>query len=87
MKVNKHMIPIMPLWLSFYENEIIGKIQDKYNLTELQALKKFLNSQTYKMLADISLEMWDFPPAAIFNMWEAEIVTGKPQNSIYLRSS
>lgn len=51
MRINKSMISVMPLWLSFYENKIIGKIKDKYNLTELQALKKFLNSQTYQMLA------------------------------------
>ena len=86
MRINKSMISVMPLWLSFYENKIIGKIKDKYNLTELQALKEFLNSQTYQMLANISLEMWDFSPKAIFDMFENEIMTGKPQNSIYLRN-
>ena len=41
MRINKSMISAMPLQLSFYENKIIGKIKDKYNLTELQALKNF----------------------------------------------
>lgn len=80
------MIPVMPIWLSFYENNIISKIKNKYKLTELEALKKFLNSKTYQMLADISLEMWDFSPKAIFDMFENEMMTGKPQNSIYLRN-
>ena len=38
------------------------------------------------MLANISLEMWDFSPKAIFDMFENEIMNGKPQNSIYLRN-
>lgn len=80
------MIPVMPIWLSFYENNIISKIKNKYKLTELEALKKFLNSKTYQMLADISLEMWEFSPNAIFDMFESEIVTGKPQNSFYLQN-
>ena len=80
------MIPVMPIWLSFYENNIISKIKNKYKLTELEALKKFLNSKTYQMLADISLEMWKFSPNAIFDMFESEIVTGQPLNSFYLQN-
>ena len=38
------------------------------------------------MLADISLEMWDFSPNAIFDMFESEIVTEKPQNFFYLQN-
>lgn len=79
------MISVMPLWLSFYENKIIGKIKDKYNLTELQALKNF-KFANLSDVSNISLEMWDFSPKAIFDMFENEIMTGKPQNSIYLRN-
>lgn len=45
-----------------------------------------MNFKTYQMLADISLEMWNFSPNAIFDMFESEIVTGKPQNSFYLQN-
>ena len=41
--------------------------------------------QTYKMLANPELEMWDFSPFGIFDMWEAEQVTGNPRNSLYIR--
>ena len=41
MRINKSMISVMPIWLRLYENKIIGKIKDIYNLTELQALKNF----------------------------------------------
>ncbi len=45
----------------------------------------FLNSQTYRMLANPAMEMWQFGPAGIFDMWESERVTGTPQGSAYLR--
>jgi hypothetical protein len=38
------------------------------------------------MLADSELEMWDFAPPAIFDIWETEQITGEPRNSQYLRS-
>lgn len=51
----------------------------------MQALRIFLNSETYKLLSDAELEMWEFGPAAIFDMWENEKITGNPRNSLYLR--
>ena len=38
------------------------------------------------MLINSELEMWEFSPLAILDMWENEKITGKPQNSGYLRS-
>jgi hypothetical protein len=37
------------------------------------------------MLTDEELEMWDFISFGIFNMWEAEQITGNPRNSLYIR--
>lgn len=48
-------------------------------------MRSFIFSKTYKMLSDSELEMWDFSPFGIFDMWEAEQVTGDPRNSLYLR--
>lgn len=61
-------------------------ISKKCNLSEIDGLRKFLNSETYKMLCDDSLEMWEFCPIALFDMWENEIATGNPRNSFYLRN-
>lgn len=37
------------------------------------------------MLSDEKLQMWEFSPSEIFDMWENEQITGTPQNSLYLR--
>ena len=51
----------------------------------MDALRRFWKSETYQMLTDDSLEMWDFSPMGIFDMWENEQITGTPQTSLYLR--
>ena len=66
--------------------EISLLISKKCNLSEFDGLRIFLNSETYKMLCDDSLEMWEFSPIALFDMWENEIATGNPRNSLYLRN-
>lgn len=60
-------------------------ITEKYNMEPMTSLRKFLFSKTYQMLSDPELEMWDFSPFGIFDMWESEQITGSPQNSLYLR--
>ena len=75
----------MPLFLDYYDREIITMITEKYGYSYMEALKKFLNSKTYNMLRDIELEMWEFGCPAIFEMWECEQITGSPLQSSYLR--
>lgn len=79
------MINEMPYILSFYDEKVSQMIVEKYGIEPLAALRRFLLSKTYKMLADTELEMWDFSPFGIFDMWEAEQITGDPRNSLYLR--
>ena len=71
--------------LSFYNEKVSQMIVNKYGVEPLSALRKFLFSETYRMLTDVELEMWDFSPFGIFDMWEAEQITGDPRNSLYLR--
>lgn len=73
-------------YLRYYDKEIVNKINEKYNIPYMEAFNKFVNSKTYAMLEDKNLAMYEFAPLAIFDMWENEIITGTPQNSIYLRS-
>ena len=75
-----------PFVLAYYDREIVKRICEKHGLSVLDAYRKFLFSETYAMLRDPALEMWDFGCVGIFDMWEAERVTGDPRNSIYLRS-
>ncbi len=72
--------------LDYYDKKVIQRIMDKYNMEQMDAARAFLTSETHAMLEDAEMEMWEFSEAAIFDMWEAEKVTGDPRNSEYLRS-
>lgn len=75
----------IPFILAYYNKEITNKINNKYGIEPLEALRMFISSKTYKMLSDEKLEMWEFSPIGIFDMWESEQITGDPRNSLYLR--
>lgn len=81
------MKEVMALFLDYYDKEIIKMIVEKYDYTYMEALKKFLNSETYRMLKNVKLEMWEFGYPAIFDMWECEQITGSPLSSSYLRTN
>ncbi len=72
--------------LIYYDIEIIKKMIEKYNMSDMDSFKTFVHSKTYKMLENQELEMYEYGVPAIFDMWESERVTGTPQNSVYLRS-
>ena len=71
--------------LDFYDKQVAEMIKEKYGFAPMQSLRMFVTSETYNMLSDPSLEMWQFAPAGIFDMWESERITGDPRNSLYLR--
>ena len=79
------MRTVFTIILAYYDKEVIKMIREKYGLDEWSALRRFLQSETYAMLSDPSLEMWDFGYPAIFDMWETEQITGDPRNSVYIR--
>ncbi len=68
-----------------YTRDVTKMICTKYGFDEDAAMRKFLFSETYRMLCAIELEMWEFSPRAIFEMWECEQITGDPRNSDYIR--
>lgn len=75
----------LPFILQFYDNEVSLLISNKYGYPIMDAYRKFLFSKTYNMLSNSELEMWEFSPVGIFDMWETELVTGDPRNSLYIR--
>lgn len=75
----------LPFILSYYNGEITQMISNKYGYSMMDSLRSFLKSATYRMLSNPELEMWEFSPSGIFDMWEAEQVTGDPRNSLYIR--
>ena len=79
------MSEYLPYILHFFDKEVTFLIRNKYGYEPMEAYRKFLFSKTYKMLCNPELEMWEFSPVGIFDMWETEIVTGDPRNSLYIR--
>lgn len=75
----------MIVMLDYYDKEIVKMICNKYGYEPKEALRKFLFSETYRMLRNPKLAMWDFSPMGIFDMWESEQITGNPRNSLYIR--
>ena len=75
----------MVYFLDYYDKEIVKMIVEKYKISFMEAFRKFVSSETYKMLKNPNLEMWEFGIPAIFDMWESENETGEPQSSVYLR--
>lgn len=75
----------MPYILNFYVKKVAEMIIEKYGIEPMTSLRKFLFSETYHMLVNPELEMWEFSPLGIFDMWESEQITGSPINSLYLR--
>ena len=71
--------------LDYYDAEVVRCIIEKYGYGERDAFEQFIGSQTYRMLANAAMEMWQFGPEGLFNIWESEKVTGSPKNSAYLR--
>lgn len=69
---------------SFYDQQVVLMIYEKYNMPPGDALRAYLNSETYAMFCDPELDMIEIPPAGIFDMWENERVTGDPRNSLYI---
>ncbi len=72
--------------LDYYNKQIVGKIAEKYSLSPMEASKRFLTSETHALLEDETTGLTEFPPDAVFDMWEVEQMTGNPRNSVYVRA-
>lgn len=70
----------------YYDKKIISRIVEKYGLDEIEAVSRFMSSQTHAMLEDDDYGLTMYPERAVFDMWESEQITGDPRNSIYIRS-
>ena len=69
----------------YYDRQVIQRIIDKYDMEPMEATRSLLTSKTHDMLEDAEYGLWSYPERAIFDMWEAERITGDPRNSVYVR--
>lgn len=80
------MNKLMPDVIKYYDREVTALMAEKYGFDPMEALRTFLSSQTHAMLEDRDFGMTDFGPFGVFDIWEAEKVTGNPRNSVYIRA-
>ncbi len=74
-----------PEILDYYNGEVVSMIVEKYGYSPLDALRTFVSSKTHEMLEDENCGLSSFGAGGIFDIWEAEQVTGDPRNSVYIR--
>lgn len=72
-------------YLDFLDRNVSKMICEKYGMSELDSIRSFLTSETYKMLEAEETEIFMMSPFAVFDMWECEKVSGDPRNSVYIR--
>lgn len=70
----------------YYNREIVGQIIKKYGFEPLDAVRRFLCSETHRLLEDAENGLWEYPAFAVLEMWEAEQITGDPRNAACLRA-
>lgn len=69
----------------YFDRQVIQQIMQKYGMKPMGAIRAFITSQTHTLLENVDTGLGDYPANAIFDMWEAEKITGDPRNSIYIR--
>jgi len=74
-----------PNSLHYYDHAVTDLIMEKYGLDRMDALRKFVESKTHALLEDPAADMMSFGCHGIFDIWENEMVTGDPRNSVYIR--
>ena len=71
--------------LDFFDRHVSEMIIEKYGFDDRDALRSFLESETYQMLLDAEQEVYTMSPRIVFDMWESDKITGDPRNSQYMR--
>ena len=79
------MNKLQPTSLHCYDLAVARMIAEKYGTSHMDALRRFVQSQTHAMLEDADNGLYTFGAPGIFDIWESEAVTGEPRNSIYIR--
>ncbi|MDR1792751.1 MAG: hypothetical protein LBR36_04845 [Bacteroidales bacterium] len=72
-------------YMFFFDDWVIPMIMEKYKLSEETALRKFIFSETYKMLSQPNLKLYWESPLFIFDMYENEVEKGDPRKSSYIQ--
>lgn len=64
--------------IDFFDRQVTQLMIERYGFNDMEAIRSFLKSETYKMLIDPELEIYKLSPRIVFDIWESERVTGNP---------
>lgn len=76
---------LSPGSLYYYDHAVTDMIMEKYGYERMDALRRFVESETHALLEDCDNGLSSFGCGGIFDIWESEMVTGDPRNSVYIR--
>lgn len=74
-----------PEIIDYYNEEVVRMISEKYGYSHMDALREFVFSKTHEMLENEESGLTAFGAGGVFDIWEAEKVTGDPRKSVYIR--
>jgi hypothetical protein len=63
---------------------IVARISEYRRIEPMEALTAFYQSETYDMLQDASLQLWELSDKGLFDVWLKETQKGNPRLSEYL---
>ena len=72
--------------LQNFDSQLALMIAKSRKIDLMDGLRLFLKSKTHEMLVDDDMKRWYFSPLVVFDMWENEVATGDPRNSLNLRA-
>jgi hypothetical protein len=64
--------------------KLVQRIAEDHEMDPIDALDAFYHSQTYEMLINPELLLWDLSDKALYDLWKTEQATGNPRDSVYL---
>ena len=74
-----------PNSLCYYDHAVTDLMMEKYGFDRMEALRRFVCSETHALLENQDCGMSSFPCFVVFDIWECEMITGNPRNSVYIR--
>ncbi|MDR0847647.1 MAG: hypothetical protein LBN10_01160 [Propionibacteriaceae bacterium] len=78
------MPEIDPGILSMFDEWVIDHAMTHWGMSEDEAMRRFLSSETRTMLGDSETLLWHESPLVIIDMFDCEIANGDPRLSTYI---
>ncbi|MDR1265991.1 MAG: hypothetical protein LBK42_10645 [Propionibacteriaceae bacterium] len=79
------MPPVDPGLLSMFDEWAVDHAVKHWGLSQDEAIRRFLGSETHAMLADPETLLWHDSPLVIIDMFENERANGDPRWSTYIQ--